>query len=113
MAIKYNRHATNKDYGAANAGYVRTGSASDGLAKALASASQSVAIGENLRINNKKDKVNNFSGFRNRTDKLKFKTKIFLDLGKENKSTNISMLTAKIKAYLNSKVKNKNNYTQK
>jgi hypothetical protein len=61
----------------------------------------------------KKDKVNNFSGFRNRTDKLKFKTKIFLDLGKENKSTNISMLTAKIKAYLNSKVKNKNNYTQK
>ena len=58
----------------------------------------------------KKDKVNNFSGFRNRTDKLKFKTKIFLDLGKENKSTNISMLTAKIKAYLNSKVKNKNNY---
>ena len=57
MAIKYNRQATNKYYGAANAGYVRTGSASDGLAKALASASQSVAIGENLRINNKKDKA--------------------------------------------------------
>ena len=57
MAIKYNRQSTNKYYGAANAGYVRTGSASDGLAKALASASQSVAIGENLRINNKKDKA--------------------------------------------------------
>jgi len=57
MAIKYNRQATNKYYGAANAGYVRTGSASDGLAKSLASASQSVAIGENLRINNKKDKA--------------------------------------------------------
>ena len=57
MAIKYNRQATNKYYGAANAGYVRTGSASDGLAKALASSSQSVAIGESLRINNKKDKA--------------------------------------------------------
>jgi hypothetical protein len=57
MATKYNRQSTNKYYGAANAGYVRTGSASDGLAKALASASQSVAIGENLRINNKKDKA--------------------------------------------------------
>lgn len=57
MAVKYNRQATNKYYGAANAGYVRTGSASDGLAKSLASASQSVAIGENLRINNKKDKA--------------------------------------------------------
>lgn len=57
MAIKYNRQATNKYYGAANAGYVQTGSASDGLAKALASSSQSVAIGENLRINNKKDKA--------------------------------------------------------
>ena len=55
MAIKYNRQATIKYYGAANAGYVRTGSASDGLAKSLANASQSVAIGENLRINNKKD----------------------------------------------------------
>ena len=57
MAIKYNRQATNKYYGAANAGYVQTGSASDGLAKALASSSQSVAIGESLRIDNKKDKA--------------------------------------------------------
>jgi len=57
MAIKYNRQATNKYYGAANAGYVRTGSASDGLAKALASSSQSVAIGESLRIDRKKDKA--------------------------------------------------------
>ena len=57
MAIKYNRQSTNKYYGAANAGYVRTGSASDGLAKALASSSQSVAIGESLRIDRKKDKA--------------------------------------------------------
>jgi len=57
MAIKYNRQATNKYYGAANAGYVQTGSASDGLAKALASSSQSVAIGESLRIDRKKDKA--------------------------------------------------------
>ena len=35
----------------------QSGSASDGLAKSLANASQSVAIGENLRINNKKDKL--------------------------------------------------------
>jgi len=56
--------------------------------------------------------VSNFSGFRNRTDKLKFKTKIFLDLGKENKLTNTKDLTEKIKKYLNSKVKNNNNYTQ-
>jgi len=60
----------------------------------------------------KKDIVSNFSGFRNRTDKLKFKTKIFLDLGKENKLTNTKDLTEKIKKYLNSKVKNNNNYTQ-
>ena len=54
MAI-YNRQSTNKYYGAGNAGYVRSGSASDGLAKSLASASQAVGIAENLKINNKKD----------------------------------------------------------
>ena len=58
----------------------------------------------------KKDIVSNFSGFRNRTDKLKFITKIFLDLGKENNLTNTKDLTEKIKKYLNSKVKNNNNY---
>lgn len=52
---KYNRQSTNKYYGAGNAGYVRSGSASDGLAKSLASASQAVGIAENLKINNKKD----------------------------------------------------------
>lgn len=58
----------------------------------------------------KKDTVKNFSGFKNKTNKFKFKTKIFLDLGKNNKLTNTSVLTAKIKGYLSSKVKNKNNY---
>ena len=57
MAIKYNRQVTNKYYGAGNAGYVRTGEASDGLAKALANSANSIGIGENLRINNKKDKA--------------------------------------------------------
>ena len=52
---KYNRQSTTKYYGAGNAGYVRSGSASDGLAKSLASASQAVGIAENLKINNKKD----------------------------------------------------------
>ena len=54
--------------------------------------------------------MKNFSGFKNKTNKFKFKTKIFLDLGKNNKLTNTSVLTAKIRGYLNSKVKNKNNY---
>ena len=58
----------------------------------------------------KKDNVKNFSEFKNKANKFKFKTKIFLDLGKNNKLINISLLTAKIKKYLNSKVKNKNNY---
>jgi len=52
---KYNRQSTNKYYGAGNSGYVRTGSATDGLAKSLASASQSVGYANKLKINNKKD----------------------------------------------------------
>ena len=52
---KYQRQATNKYYGAANAGYVATGSATDGLAKALTNAGYKVGKAENLRIDRKKD----------------------------------------------------------
>ena len=54
---KYQRQATNKYYGAANAGYVSTGSASDGLVKSLNNAGYQVAKAENLRIDRKKDKA--------------------------------------------------------
>ena len=54
---KYQRQATNKYYGAGNAGYVRTGSASDGLVKSLNNAGYQVAKAENLRIDRKKDKA--------------------------------------------------------
>ena len=54
---KYQRQATNKYYGAANAGYVATGSATDGLAKALTNAGYKVGKAEELRINRKKDKA--------------------------------------------------------
>jgi len=54
---KYQRQATNKYYGAANAGYVRTGSATDGLAKSLQNAGYKVGKAESLRIDRKKDKA--------------------------------------------------------
>ena len=54
---KYQRQATNKYYGAANAGYVSTGSATDGLAKALSNAGYKVGKAESLRIDRKKDKA--------------------------------------------------------
>lgn len=54
---KYQRQATNKYYGAGNAGYVRTGSASDGLVKSLNNASYQVAQSESLRINRNKDEA--------------------------------------------------------
>lgn len=54
---KYQRQATNKYYGAANAGYVSTGSATDGLAKALTNAGYKVGKAESLRIDRKKDKA--------------------------------------------------------
>ena len=54
---EYKRQATNKYYGAANAGYVSTGSASDGLVKSLNNAGYQVAKAENLRIDRKKDKA--------------------------------------------------------
>jgi hypothetical protein len=54
---KYQRQATNKYYGAANAGYVATGSATDGLAKALTNAGYKVGKAEELRIDRKKDKA--------------------------------------------------------
>jgi len=57
MAIKYNRQSTNKYYGSGNAGYVRSGSSADGLAKALANSSGVVGRADNNRINNKKDKA--------------------------------------------------------
>ena len=54
---KYQRQATNKYYGAGNAGYVSTGSATDGLAKALTNAGYKVGKAEELRIDRKKDKA--------------------------------------------------------
>ena len=54
---KYQRQATNKYYGAANAGYVSTGSATDGLAKALSNAGYKVGKAESSRIDRKKDKA--------------------------------------------------------
>ena len=54
---KYQRQATNKYYGAANAGYVSTGSATDGLAKALTNAGYKVGKAESLRIDRKKDEA--------------------------------------------------------
>ena len=54
---EYKRQATNKYYGAGNAGYVRTGSASDGLVKSLNNASYQVAQSESLRINRNKDEA--------------------------------------------------------
>jgi len=54
---KYQRQTTNKYYGAANAGYVRTGSATDGLAKSLQNAGYKVGKAESLRIDRKKDKA--------------------------------------------------------
>ena len=54
---KYQRQATNKYYGAANAGYVSTGSATDGLAKALTNAGYQIGKAESLRIDRKKDKA--------------------------------------------------------
>lgn len=54
---KYNRQATNKYYGAANAGYVTSGSSVDGLAKSLNNAGYKIGEGEKLRIDRKKDKA--------------------------------------------------------
>lgn len=54
---KYQRQSTNKYYGAANAGYVSTGSATDSLAKALTNAGYKVGKAESLRIDRKKDKA--------------------------------------------------------
>lgn len=52
---KYQRQATNKYYGAGNAGYVSTGSSVDGLAKSLQNAGYKVGKAESLRIDRKKD----------------------------------------------------------
>jgi hypothetical protein len=54
---KYQRQGTNKYYGAANAGYVSTGSSVDGLAKSLVDAGYKIGEAENLRIDRKKDKA--------------------------------------------------------
>jgi len=55
MATKYTRQSTNKYYGAGNAGFVRSGSSADGLAKALINSSGVVGRADNNRINNNKD----------------------------------------------------------
>ena len=52
---KYQRQGTNKYYGAANAGYVSTGSSVDGLAKSLTNAGFQIGKAEDLRIDRKKD----------------------------------------------------------
>ena len=52
---KYQRQGTNKYYGAANAGYVATGSSVDGLAKSLQTAGFQIGKAEDLRIDRKKD----------------------------------------------------------
>lgn len=54
---EYKRQATNKYYGAGNAGYVSTGKSGDGLAKALIDAGYKVGKAENLRIDGKKDEA--------------------------------------------------------
>jgi len=54
---KYQRQGTNKYYGAANAGYVSTGSSVDGLAKSLTNAGFQIGKAEDLRIDRKKDKA--------------------------------------------------------
>jgi len=54
---KYQRQGTNKYYGAANAGYVSSGSSVDGLAKSLTNAGYRIGKAESLRIDRKKDKA--------------------------------------------------------
>ena len=54
---KYQRQGTNKYYGAANAGYVSSGSSVDGLAKSLQNAGYQIGKAEALRIDRKKDKA--------------------------------------------------------
>jgi len=54
---KYQRQGTNKYYGAANAGYVSSGSSVDGLAKSLTNAGYQIGKAESLRIDRKKDKA--------------------------------------------------------
>lgn len=53
----YKRQGTNKYYGAANAGYVSTGSATDGLAKSLAEAGYKVGRAENLKIDREQEEA--------------------------------------------------------
>ena len=52
---EYKRQATNKYYGAGNAGYVSTGKDSDGLAKALTNAGYSLGKASSLKIDREKD----------------------------------------------------------
>ena len=52
---EYKRQGTNKYYGAANAGYVSSGSSVDGLAKSLKNAGYAIGKAESLRIDRKKD----------------------------------------------------------
>jgi len=54
---EYKRQATNKYYGAGNAGYVSSGSSVDGLAKSLTNAGYKIGKAEELRIDRKKDKA--------------------------------------------------------
>ena len=52
---EYKRQGTNKYYGAANAGYVSSGSSVNGLAKSLKNAGYAIGKAESLRIDRKKD----------------------------------------------------------
>ncbi len=60
---KYQRQGTNKYYGAANAGYVSTGSSVDGLAKSLQNAGYQIGKAEDLRIDREqKETINIING---------------------------------------------------
>ena len=56
MAV-YKRQGTNKYYGAANAGYVRSGSATDGLAQSLIDAGYKLGDAQNIKIDREKDEA--------------------------------------------------------
>ena len=60
---KYQTQGTNKYYGAANAGYVSTGSSVDGLAKSLQTAGYQIGKAEDLRIDREqKETINIING---------------------------------------------------
>ena len=53
----YKRQGTNKYYGAANAGYVRSGSSANGLAKSLIDAGYKFNDAQTLKLDREKMKL--------------------------------------------------------